>query len=150
MDTEEKGKESMKKKQISVVRMPQENQQAVQTAKKRTRWSILFSAGLLLLVLLIVSILMIPVGKLMLQEGGKEQIIEKIQSFGIFAPLLFVLLQVVQIVPALPVIPMLLLAILSAEYHRDNGLQMAEAFRFLKSNRETLYAILQVVENVHM
>ncbi len=100
MDTEEKGKESMKKKQISAVRMPQENQQSVQTAKKRTRWSILFSAGLLLLVLLIVSILMIPVGKLMLQEGGKEQIIEKIQSFGIFAPLLFVLLQVVQIVVA--------------------------------------------------
>ena len=72
----------------------------VRTEKKRTRRSILLSAGLLLIVLLIASILMIPIGKLMLQEGGKEQLIARIQSFGIFAPLLFVLLQVVQIVIA--------------------------------------------------
>ncbi len=95
-----KGKKLMKKEQTSVGEIPQPKRQSMQMEKKRTRWSILLSAALLLLLLLVASILMIPVGKLLLQEGGKEQIIEKIQSFGIFAPLLFVLLQVVQIVIA--------------------------------------------------
>ena len=58
-------------------------------------------SGVIFLVLVVaVTILMIPVMRLMMQEGGKEQLIEKIQSYGIFAPLLFVLLQVIQIVVA--------------------------------------------------
>ena len=58
-------------------------------------------SGVIFLVLVVaVTILMIPVMRLMIHEGGKEQLIEKIQSYGIFAPLLFVLLQVIQIVVA--------------------------------------------------
>lgn len=100
MDTVKKGKKSMKKTQTSEIGLPKKKKSLGQATKKRSRWRILLSAILLLLVILIIGILMIPIGKLMLQEGGKEQIIEKIQSFGIFAPLLFVLLQVVQIVVA--------------------------------------------------
>lgn len=64
------------------------------------RWKMILSGVIFLVLVVAVTILMIPVMRLMMQEGGKEQLIEKIQSYGIFAPLLFVLLQVIQIVVA--------------------------------------------------
>lgn len=64
------------------------------------RWKMILSGVVFLVLVVAVTILMIPVMRLMMQEGGKEQLIEKIQSYGIFAPLLFVLLQVIQIVVA--------------------------------------------------
>lgn len=64
------------------------------------RWKMILSGVLFLVIVIAVTILMIPVIQLLMQEGGKDRLIEKIQSYGIFAPLLFVLLQVVQIVVA--------------------------------------------------
>ena len=53
------------------------------------RWKMILSGVIFLVLVVAVTILMIPVMRLMMQEGGKEQLIEKIQSYGIFAPLLF-------------------------------------------------------------
>ena len=64
------------------------------------RWKMILSCVVFLVLMAAITILMIPVMRLMMQEGGKEQLIAKIQSYGIFAPLLFVLLQVIQIVVA--------------------------------------------------
>lgn len=46
------------------------------------------------------SIAMLPLIRLLSSKTGQEIIIEKMQDFGIFAPLLYVLLQVVQVVIA--------------------------------------------------
>lgn len=47
-----------------------------------------------------VSIAMLPLIRLLSSETGQAVIVEKMQQFGIFAPLLFVLLQVLQVVIA--------------------------------------------------
>ena len=49
------------------------------------RWKMILSGVIFLVLVVAVTILMIPVMRLMMQEGGKEQLIEKIQSYGIFA-----------------------------------------------------------------
>lgn len=72
----------------------------IKTPASSARWKMILSGVIFLVLVVAVTILMIPVMRLMMQEGGKEQLIAKIQSYGIFAPLLFVLLQVIQIVVA--------------------------------------------------
>ena len=65
----------------------------------RSRKTII-SLVVVVLVFAAVSVAMIPLIRLLSSEHGQEIIIEKMQSFGIFAPLLFVLLQVLQVVVA--------------------------------------------------
>ena len=72
----------------------------IKTPEASARWKMILSGVVMLVLMVAITILMIPVMRLMMQEGGKEQLIAKIQSYGIFAPLLFVLLQVIQIVVA--------------------------------------------------
>lgn len=73
--------------------------QKTDTKKKLSKKSIL-SLIVILLIFAAVTIAMIPLIRLLSSENGQQIIIEKMQSFGIFAPLLFVLLQVLQVVIA--------------------------------------------------
>ncbi|MFR4198189.1 MAG: hypothetical protein ACLT2C_03495 [Ruminococcus sp.] len=52
------------------------------------------------LICVAVSVAMIPLIRLLSSEAGQQLIVQKMESFGIFAPLLFVLLQVIQVVIA--------------------------------------------------
>lgn len=49
------------------------------------RRKMILSGVVMLVLMAAITILMIPVMRLMMQEGGKEQLIAKIQSYGIFA-----------------------------------------------------------------
>ena len=73
--------------------------QKTDTKKKLSKKTII-SFVVILLIFAAVTIAMIPLMRLLSSENGQQIIIEKMQSFGIFAPLLFVLLQVLQVVIA--------------------------------------------------
>lgn len=72
--------------------------------KKNTKRTVSWRTILMLLAAVIVCVgacvAMLPLTRLLSSEEGQAVIIEKMQAFGIFAPLLFVLLQVVQVVIA--------------------------------------------------
>jgi hypothetical protein len=59
----------------------------IKTPEASARWKMILSGVVMLVLMAAITILMIPVMRLMMQEGGKEQLIAKIQSYGIFAPL---------------------------------------------------------------
>ncbi len=67
------------------------------THKKR---NVIFAAVILAVVFCVTSIAMIPLIRLLSSEEGQAIILQKMQTFGIFAPILFVLLQVAQVVIA--------------------------------------------------
>lgn len=71
---------------------------------KKQTWHISWRTILMLLAVLAVgiaaSVAMLPLIRLLSSDEGQAVIVEKMQDFGIFAPLLFVLLQVVQVVIA--------------------------------------------------
>lgn len=72
--------------------------------KKNTKRTVSWRTILMLLAIAAVCIAacvaMLPLIRLLSSDEGQAVIIEKMQDFGIFAPLLFVLLQVVQVVIA--------------------------------------------------
>lgn len=71
--------------------------------KKETRnahWPKFLTVIIILVVLAAATIAVIPLARLLSTEAGQQIIIDKMQSFGVFAPLLFVLLQVLQVVVA--------------------------------------------------
>lgn len=76
------------------------NEKQKNTNEKRLSRKTIISLVAVVLVFAAVSVAMIPLIRLLSSEHGQEIIIEKMQSFGIFAPLLFVLLQVLQVVVA--------------------------------------------------
>jgi uncharacterized membrane protein YdjX (TVP38/TMEM64 family) len=61
----------------------------------------IFSLLAILLIFAALSFAMLPLIRLLSNENGQAILAEKMQSFGIFAPLLFVLLQVIQVVIAI-------------------------------------------------
>lgn len=67
------------------------------THKKR---NVILAAVILAVVFCVTSIAMIPLIRLLSSEEGQAIILQKMQTFGIFAPILFVLLQVAQVVIA--------------------------------------------------
>ena len=67
------------------------------THKKR---NVILAAVILAVVFCVTSIAMIPLIRLLSSEEGQAIIVQKMQTFGIFAPILFVLLQVAQVVIA--------------------------------------------------
>ena len=67
------------------------------THKKR---NVILVAVILAVVFCVTSIAMIPLIRLLSSEEGQAIILQKMQTFGIFAPILFVLLQVAQVVIA--------------------------------------------------
>lgn len=67
------------------------------THKKR---DVILAAVILAVVFCVTSIAMIPLIRLLSSEEGQAIILQKMQTFGIFAPILFVLLQVAQVVIA--------------------------------------------------
>ena len=68
------------------------------THKKR---NVILAAVILAVVFCVTSIAMIPLIRLLSSEEGQAIILQKMQTFGIFAPILFVLLQVAQVVIAI-------------------------------------------------
>ena len=76
------------------------NEKQKNTNEKKLSRKTIISLVVVVLVFAAVSVAMIPLIRLLSSEHGQEIIIEKMQSFGIFAPLLFVLLQVLQVVVA--------------------------------------------------
>lgn len=60
----------------------------------------IFLLILLIVVIIGITIAMLPLIRLLSTDEGQAVIVEKMQSFGIFAPLLFLLLQVIQVVIA--------------------------------------------------
>ena len=76
------------------------NEKQKNTNEKKLSRKTIISLVVVVLFFAAVSVAMIPLIRLLSSEHGQEIIIEKMQSFGIFAPLLFVLLQVLQVVVA--------------------------------------------------
>ena len=72
--------------------------------KKKRSWKFskksIWMAIAVVLICVAVSVAMIPLIRLLSSEAGQQLIVQKMESFGIFAPLLFVLLQVIQVVIA--------------------------------------------------
>ena len=72
--------------------------------KKKCSWKFskksIWMAIAVVLICVAVSVAMIPLIRLLSSEAGQQLIVQKMESFGIFAPLLFVLLQVIQVVIA--------------------------------------------------
>lgn len=65
------------------------NEKQKNTNEKRLSRKTIISLVAVVLVFAAVSVAMIPLIRLLSSEHGQEIIIEKMQSFGIFAPLLF-------------------------------------------------------------
>ena len=72
--------------------------------KKKRSWKFskksIWMAIAVVLICVAVSVAMIPLIRLLSSEAGQQLIVQKMESFGIFVPLLFVLLQVIQVVIA--------------------------------------------------
>lgn len=72
--------------------------------KKKRSWKFskksIWMAIAVVLICVAVSVAMISLIRLLSSEAGQQLIVQKMESFGIFAPLLFVLLQVIQVVIA--------------------------------------------------
>lgn len=69
-------------------------------SKKAFQWKLLLWLLGIFVVIAAVSVAMIPLIRLLSSETGQQLIVERMQQFGIFAPLLFVFLQVLQVVIA--------------------------------------------------
>ncbi len=69
-------------------------------SKKKLPWKLILWLLAIAAIFAAASIAMIPLIRLLSSEEGQAVIVEKMQSFGILAPLLFVLLQVIQVVIA--------------------------------------------------
>ncbi len=68
--------------------------------KRKFPWKpVLWLLGIVA-VFVIASIAMLPLIRLLSSEAGQAVIVQKMQDFGVFAPILFVLLQVIQVVIA--------------------------------------------------
>lgn len=76
------------------------NKTSKKTSDKKISRKTIFSLIAVVVVFAVVSVAMLPLIHLLSSEHGQQVIIDKMQSFGIFAPLLFVLLQVLQVVIA--------------------------------------------------
>lgn len=76
------------------------NKTSKKTSDKKISRKTIFSLIAVVVVFAVVSVAMLPLIHLLSSEHGQQVIINKMQSFGIFAPLLFVLLQVLQVVIA--------------------------------------------------
>ena len=76
------------------------NKTSKKTSDKKISRKTIFSLIAVVVVFAVVSVAMPPLIHLLSSEHGQQVIIDKMQSFGIFAPLLFVLLQVLQVVIA--------------------------------------------------
>ena len=70
------------------------NKTSKKTSDKKISRKTIFSLIAVVVVFAVVSIAMLPLIHLLSSEHGQQVIIDKMQSFGIFAPLLFVLLSV--------------------------------------------------------
>ena len=76
------------------------NKTSKKTSDKKISRKTIFGLIAVVVVFAVVSVAMLPLIHLLSSEHGQQVIIDKMQSFGIFAPLLFVLLQVLQVVIA--------------------------------------------------
>lgn len=86
----------MKSKNERRIFMEQKNK----TNKKKFPWKPVLSLLGIAVIFVAASIAMLPLIRLLSNEAGQAVIVEKMQDFGIFAPLLFVLLQIIQVVIA--------------------------------------------------
>ena len=91
------------------------NKTSKKTSDKKISRKTIFSLIAVVVVFAVVSVAMLPLIHLLSSEHGQQVIIDKMQSFGIFAPLLFVLLQVLQVVIAV------IRCLLSVESCSDSG-----------------------------
>lgn len=68
--------------------------------KHRIRWKTVLLSVTVVLLIVALSIAMIPVARFLSTQEGQAVVTEKMQNFGVFAPIVFVALQVIQVVIA--------------------------------------------------